>query len=101
MKIPPKSLILLLGSFFFVLNSATAAPPNVVVIFADDLGNNEVGFSNSTRGLLTPNIDRLAAGGVALSNYYVTPLCSPTVSLTPRSCWRSLCSPWPAITHTG
>ena len=74
---------------------------SIIFIFADDLGNNEVGFSNSTRGLLTPNIDRLAAGGVALSNYYVTPLCSPTVSLTPRSCWRSLCSPWPAITHTG
>jgi hypothetical protein len=35
---------------------------------------------NSTRGLLTPNIDALAAGGVRLTSYYTNPLCSPTRS---------------------
>ena len=35
---------------------------------------------NATRGLLTPNIDALAAGGVRLTSYYTNPLCSPTRS---------------------
>merc|ERR1719440_1185531 len=35
---------------------------------------------NSTRGLITPNLDELAAGGGVLRNYYVQPICSPTRS---------------------
>ena len=35
---------------------------------ADDLGSNEMGFMNSTRGLHTPNLDQLAFGGVTLRN---------------------------------
>ena len=44
------------------------------------MGFNELGYRDTTRGLQTPNIDALAAGGVTLSRYYTTPLCSPSRS---------------------
>jgi arylsulfatase A-like enzyme len=43
---------------------------------------------NSSRGLHTPNIDRLAATGVVLTDYRVAPMCSPTRSAT--MCGRSI-----------
>ena len=54
---------------------ARAAPPNIVFMVADDLGWNEMGFQNSTRGLRTPHLDALAAAGVVLKHYYTNPLC--------------------------
>eukprot|EP00730_Choanoeca_flexa_P008226 TRINITY_DN12463_c3_g1_i7.p1 TRINITY_DN12463_c3_g1~~TRINITY_DN12463_c3_g1_i7.p1 ORF type:complete len:543 (+),score=96.31 TRINITY_DN12463_c3_g1_i7:273-1901(+) len=54
--------------------------PNIVFILADDLGYNELGYINETRGIQTPNIDQLANNGVKLTNYYVNPICSPTRS---------------------
>ncbi len=50
--------------------------PNVVVILLDDLGFSHFGCFGSD--IDTPNIDRLAAGGLRFSNFHVTPLCSPT-----------------------
>ena len=56
-----------------------AAPPRAtVLILMDDLGYNELGFQNSSRGLITPHLDSLASGGVRLTSYYTHPLCSPT-----------------------
>ena len=53
-----------------------ADAPNVVVILFDDLGFSHFGCFGSD--LPTPNIDRLAAGGLRYTNFHVTPLCSPT-----------------------
>ena len=50
--------------------------PNVVVILFDDLGFSHLNCFGSD--LLTPNIDKLAEGGLRFSNFHVTPLCSPT-----------------------
>ena len=50
--------------------------PNVVVILLDDTGFAHFGCYGSE--LTTPNIDRLAAGGLRYTNFHVTPLCSPT-----------------------
>ena len=50
--------------------------PNVVVILIDDLGYSHFGCFGSD--IDTPNIDRLAAGGLQYTNFHVTPLCSPT-----------------------
>ena len=62
----------------------TAAPaqtgarkPNIIHIVADDLGWKDVGFNGAT-DIRTPNIDRLAAGGVKFSQFYVQPMCTPT-----------------------
>jgi len=50
--------------------------PNVVVVLIDDLGFAQFGCYGSD--METPNIDRLAAGGLRYTNFHVTPVCSPT-----------------------
>ncbi len=50
--------------------------PNIVFIIADDLGWADLGYGGSA--IRTPNIDRLAAGGVRLKQHYVMPTCTPT-----------------------
>jgi arylsulfatase len=50
--------------------------PDVVLILLDDTGFSHFGCFGSD--LVTPNIDRLAAGGLRYTNFHVTPLCSPT-----------------------
>lgn len=57
-------------------SSAQARPPNIVLILADDLGWRDVGFHHSE--IATPQIDRIAASGIALERFYVQPICSPT-----------------------
>ncbi|KAK2159862.1 hypothetical protein NP493_1683g00022 [Ridgeia piscesae] len=52
--------------------------PNIVFVLADDYGWNDVGYHGSE--IKTPTLDRLAADGVKLDNYYVQPICSPTRS---------------------
>lgn len=52
-------------------------PPNIVHIVADDLGWMDVGF-NGCQDIRTPNLDRLAAGGATLTQFYVQPMCTPT-----------------------
>lgn len=57
---------------------AAEPPPNVIVILADDLGYGDLGcYGHSS--IRTPHIDRLAADGVRLTDFYVThPYCTPT-----------------------
>lgn len=63
-----------------------AEKPNVVFIIADDLGWADVGFHGGK--IPTPNLDRLAAEGVELTQHYVAPVCSPTrVGLLTGRCW--------------
>src|SRR5262249_60032966 len=53
-------------------------PPNIVVILTDDMGWGDLGCYGNTV-IRTPNIDRLAAEGVRLTDFYVThPYCTPT-----------------------
>ena len=58
--------------------TAGSNPPHIVLTVIDDLGWTDVGFQGSV--IRTPNINRLAAEGVILENYYVQPLCTPTRS---------------------
>src|SRR6266511_2772802 len=51
--------------------------PNIVFILADDLGRADVGF-NGGKDIKTPNIDKLAASGARLEQFYAQPVCSPT-----------------------
>jgi arylsulfatase/arylsulfatase A len=55
-------------------------PPNVVVIFIDDMGYGDIGpFGNTANP--TPNLDRMAAEGNVLTNYYVSnTACTPSRS---------------------
>lgn len=50
--------------------------PNIVVVLADDMGFSDLGCYGSE--IHTPNLDRLAAGGLRLTQFYNTPRCSPS-----------------------
>jgi arylsulfatase A-like enzyme len=56
----------------------TPARPHIVHIVADDLGWGDVGYHGVAADVKTPNIDKLAASGVRLEQFYVQPLCTPT-----------------------
>jgi arylsulfatase B len=58
-------------------SSAAAPKPNILIIVADDLGFADVGF-NGGRIIATPNLDRLAATGLRLTDFRACPMCSPT-----------------------
>lgn len=73
----------MLGALFLL--AAAAAPavhaggdrkPNILYVIADDLGWRDVGYHGSE--IRTPNIDRLAASGAKLEQFYVQPVCTPT-----------------------
>jgi len=49
--------------------------PNIVLMFPDNLGIGEVGAYGGARGVPTPNIDRIAAEGIRLTNFNVEYSC--------------------------
>jgi arylsulfatase A-like enzyme len=52
--------------------------PNVVVIYTDDLGYGDIGANGATQ-IKTPNIDKLANGGVRFTNGYASSAtCTPS-----------------------
>ena len=59
-------------------DSGSSSQPHIVFILVDDQGFRDVGYHGSE--IKTPTLDRLAAQGVKLENYYVQPLCSPSRS---------------------
>jgi len=58
---------------------ATEPPrrPNVILIMTDDQGWGDFSFHGNPV-LKTPNLDQLAARGIELTQFYVSPVCSPT-----------------------
>jgi arylsulfatase A-like enzyme len=57
--------------------------PNIVTIMVDDLGWNQLGVTQSTMGTNpkiydTPNLAKLAAGGLSFTHAYTQPNCAPT-----------------------
>lgn len=58
-------------------HAADKPKPNILIIVADDLGYADVGF-NGGKTIATPNLDKLAATGVRLTNFRACPMCSPT-----------------------
>ena len=57
-------------------NQAAQKRPNIVFILADDLGYSDLGCYGSE--IETPNLDRLAKGGLRFSQFYNSPRCCPS-----------------------
>ena len=76
---PTLALLAALSCGLFALAPSRAADtkPNIVHIVADDLGWKDVGFNGAT-DIKTPNLDKLAAEGAKLTQFYVQPMCTPT-----------------------
>lgn len=67
----------LAGGLFGMDAAAQAAkPPHIIHIVSDDQGWKDVGFRGSD--IKTPNLDKLAATGAELRQFYTQPFCSQT-----------------------
>ncbi len=74
----------------FGLKARAADRPNVVLLFADDLGYGDLGCQGHPK-FKTPALDRMAAEGVRLTDFYVpVPYCAPSrgTIMTGRYPWR-------------
>jgi arylsulfatase A-like enzyme len=78
MKMPRSAwVVVLLAACAWALPAApAAAKPNIVVILADDLGFSDAGCYGGE--IQTPNLDRLAAGGLRFTQFYNTARCWPS-----------------------
>ena len=59
-----------------VSTSAGASKPNIIVIITDDMGFSDIGPYGGE--IKTPNLDKLAAGGVKFSQFYNCAKCEPS-----------------------
>ncbi len=72
--------------------SFSGSRPNILYILCDDLGYGDVRALNSKSRIATPNLDRLAAGGMTFTDAHSSSsVCTPTRYglLTGRYNWRS------------
>ncbi len=75
-----RSLLLLsiaLSMANFATRSAVVARPNVIVVMTDDQGYGEFSCHGNPIAQ-TPHIDRLAAESLRLTDFHVSPMCTPT-----------------------
>jgi arylsulfatase len=80
----PLLLLALLGTPLALLaqprsdqDQAPAGKPNVLVIWGDDIGTWNISHTNrGMMGYSTPNIDRIAAEGIAFTDYYGQQSCT-------------------------
>lgn len=78
MKASHSILLLLAGLLSTPSSSIAGERPNIVFILADDLGWGEVGCFGQKK-IPTPNLDRLAAQGMRLTQHYSgAPVCAPS-----------------------
>jgi len=74
--------------------------PNIVIIFADDLGYADIGSFGAV-GYQTPNLDRMAAEGMRLTNFYVAQaVCSASRAALLTGCYPNRIGIQGALNHT-
>lgn len=60
----------------FIYTASAETRPNIIVILADDMGFSDIGSYGGEMD--TPELDRLAAGGIKFSRFYNSGRCCPT-----------------------
>lgn len=74
-------------SLIFILCGARLSGQeyNVVIILADDLGYSDLGAYGGKP--LTPNLDNLARNGITFTEFYASPICSPSRASLMTGCY--------------
>jgi arylsulfatase len=72
-----KQFLLCVLCGFVVHTSEAAAKPNVLIVMTDDQGYPELSVHGNPV-LQTPNLDKLHGESLRLTDYHVTPMCTPT-----------------------
>lgn len=97
----PLRATLCLGMMLFLACSLTAESrnagrPNIILIITDDQGYGDIG-AHGNMMIRTPNLDRLHAQSVRLTDYHVDPTCSPTRSALMTGRYSSRTGVWHTI----
>lgn len=61
----------------YIVGFAQQKKPNIILILTDDQGYHDLGPYGS-KEVKTPYLDKLAKEGVRLSNFFTTPVCTPS-----------------------
>ncbi len=70
-------LLMLLILLSCTVNNKKEAPHNVVLIVSDDQGWGDLSLHGNSN-IKTPHMDSLAINGASFTNFFVSPVCSPT-----------------------
>ncbi|GJL81245.1 MAG: arylsulfatase [marine bacterium B5-7] len=101
MKIPLRKTVSRMAGLLSLLVFASAASvvqaqeggkPNILVVWGDDIGQSNISYyTHGLMGYQTPNIDRIAAEGVAFTDYYGEQSCTAGRSsfITGQSVFRT------------
>ena len=77
----PPIVLLICTTFLACLNFAFSqlkdGQPNIILIMADDMGY-EALSSNGSESCQSPNLDKLAKGGIRFTNCFSNPICTPS-----------------------
>jgi len=95
MKLPLLALL-----FVFAATLRAAERPNFIVINIDDLGYTDIGPYGSKVNR-TPNLDRMAAEGMKLTNHYAAPVCSPSRAALMTGCYPKRVLAIPSVLFPG
>lgn len=71
------ALSTLLICFPSLTGAAESSRPNIIIVMPDDMGYGDLGATGNPI-IRTPNLDRFAGESARLSDFYVSPVCSPT-----------------------
>ncbi|MFT6190964.1 MAG: arylsulfatase A-like enzyme [Polaribacter sp.] len=58
-------------------NQASSSKPNVIIIYSDDQGTVDLNSFGAT-DLVTPNLDAIVNSGIKFTQFYASPICSPS-----------------------
>lgn len=102
-----QSAVVLLGSVFLLASTPSVMAedrsgplPNIVLIFADDLGYNDLGCFGSTKNR-TPRINQLAQQGTRFTDFYVSQaVCSASRASLMTGCYSNRVGMEGALNHT-
>lgn len=74
-----KIIFLTLVSLFFLNTNLVKAQkkPNVIIIYTDDQATLDVNILGA-KDLVTPNMDQLMLSGTTFTQFYASPVCSPS-----------------------